>query len=78
MGKTKRDLRARALEILAESLDVEETLARVPGLTREKLRAFLLEGLPDKPASRTGARVKRVTPDNHTFYIAVEFQSTPA
>ncbi len=36
-------LRGEALQTLAETLDVEATLARVPGLTRDALRALLLD-----------------------------------
>jgi len=58
MGGVDRKLRARALEALAETLDVEATLARFPELTRETLRAILLEASTsaDRPASGTRAR----------------------
>ncbi|MDP3938723.1 MAG: ribonuclease HI family protein [Deltaproteobacteria bacterium] len=43
MGGVDPELRARALRTLAETLDAEATLARLPGLTRDTLRAILLE-----------------------------------
>jgi len=36
-------LREQALQTLAETLDVEATLARVPGLTRDALRAIIFD-----------------------------------
>jgi ribonuclease HI len=45
-------LRSRALQVLAETLNVEETLARVEGLSRETLRAVLVDA-----ASRQSAPV---------------------
>jgi ribonuclease HI len=38
-------LRAQALQTLAETLDVEATLARVPGLTRDTLRAMISDAV---------------------------------
>ena len=50
-------LRDQALQTLAETLDVEATLARVPGLTRDALRAMLFDA-----ASQTlSARASRGT-----------------
>jgi ribonuclease HI len=43
MTRADDALRAQALQALAETLDVEATLARVPGLSREVLRAFLID-----------------------------------
>jgi len=51
-------LRGEALQTLAETLDVEATLARLPGLTRDGLRAILLDAAvapADQPPAR-GAR----------------------
>ncbi|MFQ5458421.1 MAG: ribonuclease HI family protein [Myxococcota bacterium] len=61
MAKADREMRARALAVLAETLDVGKTVAQVPGLTRAALRAILLDAASDKPASRRSGKVKRVT-----------------
>ncbi len=53
-------LRARALQVLAETLDVEETLARVEGLSREALRAALLDAASRQAAPVTESRHRRV------------------
>jgi ribonuclease HI len=54
-------LREQALQMLAETLDVEATLARVPGLTREALRAMLLDAgvLITTEDGREVARISR-------------------
>jgi ribonuclease HI len=55
-----RSLRARALHALAETLDVEQTLARVPGLTRDALKALLLEAVAHGEAPAVSGRARRV------------------
>lgn len=58
--ESDQSLRAQALHALAETLDVEQAIARVPGLSREKLQALLLDAATaDQPAARPG-HVRRV------------------
>jgi len=45
-------LRDQALQTLAETLDVEATLARVPGLTRDALRAMLFDAASQTLSAR--------------------------
>ncbi len=55
-----QSLRARALQALAETLDVEQTLERVPGLTRAALKALLLEAAARGEATPVSGRARRV------------------
>ena len=52
MTRSGHPLRAQALKTLAETLDVEATLARVPGLTRDALRAMLFDAASQTPSAR--------------------------
>jgi len=60
MGGIDRELRSRALATLAETLDVEAALARHPGLTRESLRAILLEASTSADLPSAALKARRV------------------
>jgi len=52
MTRPSGALRDQALQTLAETLDVEATLARVPGLTRDALRAMLFDAASQTLSAR--------------------------
>ena len=52
MTRPGEALRDQALQTLAETLDVEATLARVPGLTRDALRAMLFDAASQTLSAR--------------------------
>ena len=60
MTRSGHPLRAQALQALAETLDVEATLARVPGLTRDTLRAMILDAAGVHPEPPVGRRPRSV------------------
>jgi ribonuclease HI len=61
VGAQGDSLRARALEVLAETLDVGATLGRVEGLSPDILRAALLDAASREASPAVEARRRRVT-----------------